>query len=108
MAEVALKPNLEAINGSQTTTPAFFLAHIKLDDKPFEIPININLLKLLEDIVNGYRPNKHDKNTVVLLDDLVDRISDIAVNADELMIVRNDVRYTLKNIDDEDIEVSGL
>ncbi|MDT0628079.1 DNA phosphorothioation-dependent restriction protein DptF [Alteromonas sp. W364] len=108
VAEVALKPNLEAVNGSQTTTPAFFLAHIKLDDKPFEIPININLLKLLEDIVNGYRPNKHDKNTVVLLDDLVDRISDIAVNADELMIVRNDVRYTLKNIDDEDIEVSGL
>jgi hypothetical protein len=39
---------------------------------------------------------------------LVDRISDIAVNADELMIVKNDIRYTLKNIDDEDIEVSGL
>lgn len=108
VTEVDLKPNLEAVKGKHTATPAFFLAHIKLDDKPFKIPININLLKLLEDIVNGYRPNKHDKNTVVLLDDLVDRISDIAAKAEKLMIVRKDTIYTLKKSDDEDIEVSGL
>lgn len=108
VAEVALKPNLEAVGGSDTATPAYFLASLKLDDKPFQIAININLLKLMEDIVNGYRPNKHDKNTVVLLDELVDRIADIAVNADEIMIIKNETKYTVKNIDDEDIEVSGV
>jgi DNA phosphorothioation-dependent restriction protein DptF len=61
----------------------------------------------MEDIVNGYRPNKHDKNTVVLLDELVDQISDIATSSNTLVIVKNDKRYTVKNIDDEDIEVSG-
>jgi DNA phosphorothioation-dependent restriction protein DptF len=104
---VDLKPNLDAIKASSSTPPSFFTAHLKLNDKPFTIPQNINLLKLMEDIVNGYRPNKHDKNTVVLLDELVDQISDIATSSNTLVIVKNDKRYTVKNIDDEDIEVSG-
>ena len=108
VAEVALKPNLDAVSGDATATPAYFLAQLKLENEPFQIPINVNLLKLMEDIVNGYRPNKHDKNTVVLLDELVDRISDIAVNAEELMIIKKDKKFTVKNIDDEDIEVSGI
>jgi DNA phosphorothioation-dependent restriction protein DptF len=92
---------------NNVSKPFFFVAHLKLNENPFQIPININLLKLMEDIVKGYRPNKHDKNTVVLLDELVDQISDIAANSNTLVIVKGSRRFTVKNIDDEDMEVSG-
>jgi DNA phosphorothioation-dependent restriction protein DptF len=107
VTEVELKPDLEAIKSNNVSKPFSFVAHLKLNEKPFQIPININLLKLMEDIVKGYRPNKHDKNTVVLLDELVDQISDIAANSNTLVIVKGSRRFTVKNIDDEDIEVSG-
>jgi DNA phosphorothioation-dependent restriction protein DptF len=107
VTEVELKADLEAIKSNNVSKPFFFVAHLKLNEKPFQIPININLLKLMEDIVKGYRPNKHDKNTVVLLDELVDQISDIAANSNTLVIVKGSRRFTVKNIDDEDIEVSG-
>lgn len=107
VTEVELKANLDAIKSNAATPPSFFAAHLKLNDMPFTIPQNINLLKLMEDIVNGYRPNKHDKNTVVLLDELVAQICDIATNSNTLLIVKDGKRYTVKNIDDEDFEVSG-
>jgi DNA phosphorothioation-dependent restriction protein DptF len=108
VTEVELKPDLEAIKSNNESKPFFFIAHLKLNEKPFAVPININLLKLMEDIVKGYRPNKHDKNTVVLLDELVDQISEIAANSNTLVIVKGNKRFTVKNIDDEDIEVSGV
>jgi DNA phosphorothioation-dependent restriction protein DptF len=108
VTEVELKLDLEAIKSNNKSKPFLFIAHIKLNEKPFVIPININLLKLMEDIVKGYRPNKHDKNTVVLLDELVDQISEIAANSNTLVIVKGNKRFTVKNIDDEDIEVSGV
>ena len=63
----------------------------------------------MQRIVAGYRPNKHDKNTIVLLDELVDDIKDIANSSDILYIVgKGNKRYKITNVDDEDFEVSGL
>ena len=63
----------------------------------------------MQRIVAGYRPNKHDKNTVVLLDELVDEIADIANSENTLYIVgKGQQQYKVTNVDDEDFEVSGL
>lgn len=59
-------------------------------------------------IVRGYRPNKHDKNTVVLLDEIVDQIVDIANTSNTLYLHADSLRIKLKQVDEDDIEVSGL
>lgn len=90
---------------ASTTSSAFFNAHLKLRDKKFKLPININLLSLLININNGYRPNKHDKNSVVLLDELAAEIVQQAKAAKEIVITGVDGKYHLE-LDDEDIMVS--
>eukprot|EP00493_Phyllostaurus_siculus_P027843 UN28191 len=76
----------KSISNSSTTSSAFFNAHLKLQDKKFKLPININLLSLLININNGYRPNKHDKNSVILLDELAAEIVQQAKAAKEIVI----------------------
>jgi DNA phosphorothioation-dependent restriction protein DptF len=63
---------------------------------------------MMMDIVNGFRPNKHDKNSVVLLDDLVNKITQHANSSKLLFLHRNGERIKLKDNPDGDIRVSGL
>ncbi|MUH72714.1 DNA phosphorothioation-dependent restriction protein DptF [Psychrosphaera haliotis] len=108
VAEIELKPDLDRIKSATEFSSSSFSVFLKLNEKSVEIPVNINLLNLMEDIVKGYRPNKHDKNTVVLLDELVDQVKDIAADSNSLLIFKNASRYKLSNSDDEYIEVSGV
>ena len=71
------------------------------------MPVNINLLNMMNRIIGGYRPNKHDKNTIVILDDFADHIAEIASSKDKLTIVRDGLTINLRN-DDDEIEVSGV
>lgn len=107
VTEVDIKPDLNSIRTKKDLSPSTFTAFFKLNDKTVEIPVNINLLNLMESIVNGYRPNKHDKNTVVLLDEFADEMSQIAAHSSTLLIVRENKRYKVSQVD-EDIEVSGV
>ena len=104
-APADLTMDSKSISNSSTTSSAFFNAHLKLQDKKFKLPININLLSLLININNGYRPNKHDKNSVILLDELAAEIVQQAKAAKEIVITGVDGKYHLE-LDDEDIMVS--
>lgn len=83
-----------AIEGNENV--GYFLAHLKIDEIPLKsIKISINLLGLLIRIVEGYQPNKHDKNAVVLLDELLQALHEIAVKSKTLFIVTNAGRYRI-------------
>lgn len=108
-SSLELKADVKTINNTYEKDTSFFTAHFRVGDKTLDLMVNINLLNLMQRIVAGYRPNKHDKNTVVLLDELVDKIADIANSADTLYIVgKGQQQYKITNVDDEDFEVSGL
>ncbi|MFT6528604.1 MAG: DNA phosphorothioation-dependent restriction protein DptF [Psychrosphaera sp.] len=104
-APADLTMDSKAIEVSTANSSAFFNAHLKLRNKKFKLPININLLSLLININNGYRPNKHDKNSVILLDELASEIIQQAKAATEVVITGVDGKYHLE-LDDEDIMVS--
>lgn len=72
------------------------------------MPISINLLELLEKINQGYRPNKHDKNAVLLLDEVIEQTITVANEKNTLFILKNDKRYKVVNEDNEYFEVSGM
>ncbi len=108
-AELELSVDYAAIKKSKENKIGYFIAHIKVADKQLKpIPISINLLNLMYRIVRGYRPNKHDKNTVVLLDEIVDQILEIANASCTLYLHADNFRIKIKKIDEYDIEVSGI
>lgn len=105
-SEVELTADIKSIQADKNKNSSHFNAYFKVGDKRISIPTNINLLDLMQRIVSGYRPNKHDKNTVVLLDELVDEISMIASKSNVLYVLnKSGQKYKIKNIDD-DFEVS--
>lgn len=68
------------------------------------IAVNINLFELMLRINQGYRPNKHDKNCVVLLDDLIEKITKIGNKRNEVIMLKNGKGHKLIR-DEEYIEV---
>jgi DNA phosphorothioation-dependent restriction protein DptF len=108
-AELEVKPDFTAIKTQGVGKIGSFNAHIRADDNALlPIPISINLLELLEKINQGYRPNKHDKNAVLLLDEVIEQLITVANEKNTLFILKNDKRYKIVNEDDEYFEVSGI
>jgi len=87
-----------------------FFAHIQVNAQDVRpIRININLLSLLKLIVKGYRPNKHDKNTILMLDEIISELRVLANSEDALYIHRKDKKYRIDDTDSDgsDFKVSG-
>lgn len=79
-----------------------FKAAIKVDDQSVEpFPITVSFLELTERILAGYRPNRHDKNTVVILEEVVEEITRIASKNETLFFHRGDADWSLRLEDDE-------
>jgi DNA phosphorothioation-dependent restriction protein DptF len=108
-AEVDIAISYELITKDIFHDISEFNLHIKVnDDELPPVPINVNLLAMMMDIANGFRPNRHNKNSVVLLDELVSKITRYASNSNVLFLYKNGVQLKLKDNLDGDIRVSGL
>lgn len=108
VAKLDIKPDLKNVISPPIHQVSFFTASICVGNKSLTIPVNINLLQLMKRIVDGYRPNKHDKNTVVLLDELVEKITKIASQETTLHIINGSQHITVTDVEDDKYEVSGL
>ncbi|MCG9665928.1 DNA phosphorothioation-dependent restriction protein DptF [Vibrio mediterranei] len=108
VAKLDIKPDLKNVPKQTPAQVSHFIACIRVGNESLTLPVNINLLKLMKSIVDGYRPNKHDKNTVVLLDELVEEISKIASQEKTLHIINGDQHITITDDEDDKYEVSGL
>jgi DNA phosphorothioation-dependent restriction protein DptF len=103
---VDLKPDYEAINLCKQVSNSNFMAFLKLGDVALKpIVINLNLYDLLMKLKDGYRPNKYDKNAIVLLEEIVDQVVDMAKSSLTLKFYDGEIKYTVKQ-DDEMIVVS--
>lgn len=69
------------------------------------IEISLNMYKLILAINEGYRPNKHDRNTIIIFEEIIDNVASITKLSNKLIFIKDDKRYAFKNIEDE-IEVS--
>lgn len=59
-------------------------------------------------LTQGYRPNKHDKNTIVILDEVVDRITDFANKSGILLITNGIAQYEVSDQGNDMFSVSGV
>ncbi|MGR6831999.1 DNA phosphorothioation-dependent restriction protein DptF [Aliivibrio wodanis] len=110
VAKLDIKADLKNVDKQLPTPASYFTACIIVGSDSLTLPVNINLLQMMKRIGDGYRPNKHDKNTVVLLDELVEDISKIASQETTLHIINGNQHITVTDNEDENdkYEVSGL
>lgn len=107
--ELEVKPDFNEIQHKGVSKIGAFNGFIQVDGQSLmAMPISINLMELLIKINQGYRPNKHDKNAVLLLDEVIEQIIIVANEKDTLFILKGDKRYKIANEDDEYFEVSGI
>ncbi|WP_341503867.1 DNA phosphorothioation-dependent restriction protein DptF [Gallaecimonas sp. GXIMD4217] len=78
-APVEIKGNYGKIAEQHEDKCHHFHAHFKVMDTELKpVQISLGLFELIQKINRGYRPNRYDKSVVVLLDEMVDQITEIA------------------------------
>lgn len=100
VAALKIKPDFSAIANDKALHAASFSAHVKVGDTPLPgMIVGINLYELLIKLKAGYRPNKHDKSTVLILDELVSQIIEVANREDTLFFFDESERYEVEQDD---------
>lgn len=78
---------------------------MKVDDVDLKpVDINLNMFVMISLINNGYRPNKHDRNTIIIFEEILESILEIATLSNKIAISSKNkkILFTRK---DEEIEV---
>ncbi|MFT2930397.1 DNA phosphorothioation-dependent restriction protein DptF [Enterobacter sp. HK-058-C-ECC] len=92
VSDFKITPSWEEIKNNRSNTFTTFTCSFHLDkkDESISFVLNINVLELLVRLNKGYRPNKHDKNSVILLEDLVTKIKQRLILKKELTFINKD------------------
>ncbi len=107
-APIEVKVDFASIRNNTSPSVSRFWASLKVSDKELEpIAINLNLFELIFKLNRGYRPNKYDKNAVVLLDELIEKVREVAKQGDILKLYESGRCYTARQ-DDDMIEIGGV
>ncbi|HFF9493039.1 DNA phosphorothioation-dependent restriction protein DptF [Serratia marcescens] len=108
-APVALRPDWDAIHNKNTAHSTGFDVYLKVGENSIgPIRIGLNLFELLSKLNNGYRPNKYDKNAVVLLDEIVDLIAEQAKCSSEIKFYDGGQRTYRARANEGMITISGM
>lgn len=105
-----IKPDLKRVENEKTVNIHEFPVCLKVGDEPLQtFNVNLSFLELVSKINDGYRPNKHDKNTIVILEEIVEDIIKVVIRSNELMLSDGKQHIYLKNeIEDSEIVVGGV
>jgi len=108
-AAADIKPDLKRIESETVQNVHEFPVSLKVGDKPLRIfNVNVSFLELISKINDGYRPNKHDKNTIVILEEIIDDVTKAIVQSKKLMFSDGRERFFLTNeVEDEEFVVGG-
>jgi len=106
---VEIKPDWDSIRNKHTAHSTGFDIYIKVGCNALPpVHIGLNLFELLHKLNNGYRPNKYDKNAIVLLDELVELISEQAKSSRDIKFYDGRLRVYRAKADDDIISISCM
>ena len=108
--EVDIRRDKKKITSKSSQKLKSFKCYILANEKTIKpIDITFNIYKMLQEINNGYRPNKYDKNSLIIFNEFVERIIDEIKVSDKLIIHSKDAqRYIFREIDEDEIEVDKI
>jgi DNA phosphorothioation-dependent restriction protein DptF len=101
-ARAEITESLRRIADHRPQRLGHFSACLRLDNDDLPpIPISANFLELLLKINTGYRPNKHDKNTIVILEEVLSHITRRVRASHQLHISKGRDSWVLRHDEDE-------
>lgn len=104
---IKITPDWSKIKDSHFQSFQSFPLYLKIDGNELKKPIDIslNMYLMISFINNGYRPNKHDRNTIIIFEELIESVLEYSTSSDKLAISSNNTLKTFTKEDDE-IEVN--
>ena len=70
--------------------------------------MNLSFLELVSKINDGYRPNKHDKNTIVILEEVIDDVTKVILRSVKINFSDGRNQFSLTNeVEDGEFVVGG-
>lgn len=108
-SKVNLKMDPKRINDVQTSKINFFNAYLSIGSEEIQtFPVTISFLELAERILGGYRPNRHDKNSVVILEEVIEDITSIAGQSSSLNFHKADNDHWSLTLEHDEFVVEDL
>lgn len=108
-APIELMPDWDSIRNKNTAYPTYFDVYLKMGQHALpSIRVGLNLFELLNKLNNGYRPNKYDKNAIILLDEIIDLITEQAKSSCEMKFYDGRQKVYRAKIYDDMITISGM
>jgi DNA phosphorothioation-dependent restriction protein DptF len=99
---VEFDPNwkeLKKVNQHQLRS---FACALMVNDKALgTIAISLSMYRLICAINEGYRPNKHDRNTIVIFEEMIENIINYAKESKKLTIIHGNKSYEFKDNGDK-------
>jgi DNA phosphorothioation-dependent restriction protein DptF len=104
-----LRESLRSLTDHQPKRLGHFSACLRLGSADLRpVHITVNFLELILRIIRGYRPNKHDKNTIVILEEVIEEMTRVARGATRVSIHKAQEEWTLMNdVEEDEIRVEG-
>lgn len=79
-----------------------FRVALKIGDKQLDgFAVTVSFLELVRKINRGYRPNRHDKNTIVILEEVVENILKVARQSNSISFHKAEKVLSLEHEDGE-------
>ena len=101
-ADVEFDPNWEELTKDKQHQLRSFDCALIVNKKALEtIAISLSMYRLICAINEGYRPNKHDRNTIVIFEEMIENIIYLAKENNKLTIIHGDKSYEFKNNGDK-------
>lgn len=99
---IDISPEWSRIKSYESDSFSEFPLFLKINEKvSIEKKISLNLYSMIVLINDGYRPNKHDRNTIIIFDELIQSILEIVNKGNEIYLFSNGEKVLFKNTDDE-------
>lgn len=99
--KLELKVDFDSISEIELLDSIYIKLYLKVNDKKLNpFPLNFNLFELIKKLNKGYKPNKYDKSVIVLFDELIEQVTEIAKFSDRLKFYINNMSFTVGKNDE--------
>ena len=105
-SEIKMEADFKSIAAESVNNLGAFDIRILVEGKPLKaIEMNADLYELIQRINHGYRPNKYDKSSIVIIEELIEEIQSIGNTLNQIIIEKKGETSTII-FDEENEEIT--
>jgi len=104
-AQLEISADITRIQNNKNKSINSFNCYLKVDEEKIHpVVITLSMYKMIRAINKGYRPNKHDRNTIIIFEELLESIYEKIRSSKKIIFIKDNQIFSFKN-NIEEIEV---